>query len=483
MIATTVLTILTLTAGGWQEARQAPVVHVLRIQVGPSGEESGGSFVFTEERSTLSRSSDREVIASFLWDGTPGPHRLVATWRSPDGTLSSSSTIEYVAKDRRFGASWRLSLTPATPLGPWSIEATVDGQPAGRSTFEIVDEAVASVPVKRPLSQSELYTRLSSLAVMLQPVLSNGKRLEPYAGTLGSDGRVYTTVASLDGNDGLQARRLDGGWQEVTNVLAWNRLEDWAVLSSSYDGGDTPLPIASGADAGVGARCYTVETSDAGALVLAEGVITGLAGGASPGAQLLATFHTVHGTPGAPVINEFGEIVGIIGGTGVSGATRLIDVLRFRFDMKATPVVPFSSLHGRGDVSPIALTELRSRGELVSPVIGEAHVLSGGFATGIAREPTVIPVDQRQTFSPGEPRMIVFLTWNPKERLRGMAHLRLYDAQNRLVLQSKPQKADLRKDRATFAYWELGVPGERGVYRADILLDERTMWRGFVRIR
>jgi len=98
-----------------------------------------GTFALTSERSTFNRNDDREVIVLFEWDGVPGAHRLVAQWRSPDSAVTSNSAIDYVARAERFGAYWSLPLSASMSLGTWSIEATVDGVPAGRLTFEVTD--------------------------------------------------------------------------------------------------------------------------------------------------------------------------------------------------------------------------------------------------------------------------------------------------------------------------------------------------------
>ena len=60
---------------------------MLKIFAGPAGKEADGAFVLTEERTIFGRDDDREVIVMFEWDGVPGPHKLVAQWRSPDGSL------------------------------------------------------------------------------------------------------------------------------------------------------------------------------------------------------------------------------------------------------------------------------------------------------------------------------------------------------------------------------------------------------------
>src|SRR5215211_5599406 len=86
-------------------------LRVISISAGPSGADVNGTFALSEERSIFSREADREVYVLFRWEGVPGPHKLVAQWRSPDGSATSSSAIDYVAKDKRFGAYWQLGVT------------------------------------------------------------------------------------------------------------------------------------------------------------------------------------------------------------------------------------------------------------------------------------------------------------------------------------------------------------------------------------
>ena len=56
----------------------------------------------------------------------------------------------------------------------------------------------------------------------------------------------------------------------------------------------------------------------------------------------MAIFLKGTGTPGAPVLNEYGEVIGIVGATDVAGATRAGDVRRFRGQLKGAPIVPFN---------------------------------------------------------------------------------------------------------------------------------------------
>lgn len=150
-----------------EQPQQAPSFRLLRVVSGPRGTTVGNEFRLEQERTIFSRENDTQVVVQFQWDGVPGLHRLGARWRSPGGGASISE-IEYNALGRAFGVAWTLPITPSMPLGTWSIEATIDGLPAGSSTFEIVGAGVvvpapapAPAPAARvPLQPSELFSRL-----------------------------------------------------------------------------------------------------------------------------------------------------------------------------------------------------------------------------------------------------------------------------------------------------------------------------------
>ena len=108
----------------WPHTSLRPV-QVLKVSSGPSGSEVNGNFVLTSERSVFNRNDGREVIVLFQWDAVPGPHRLVAQWRSPDSATTSSSTVNYIAREQRFGAYWSLPLSSSMTLGTWSWNGTM----------------------------------------------------------------------------------------------------------------------------------------------------------------------------------------------------------------------------------------------------------------------------------------------------------------------------------------------------------------------
>ena len=104
------------------------------------------------------------------------------------------------------------------------------------------------------------------------------------------------------------------------------------------------------------------------------------------------------------------------------------------------------------------------------------------ISAGINRGPIVAPADQRTEFSTAEKTFTAFVTWSPQERLKGMMSTKLFTADNRLVSSSKPKKSDLRKQELVLSSWQIPMLRNAGAYRLDVLLDDKVMWRGYVRI-
>lgn len=456
-----------------QPAQASP--HIVKIAAGPAGTEARGEFVLTEERTVFSRTTDREVIVYFQWDGVPGLHKLSAQWRSPDGGTTTSSAFDHTARDRRFGAYWRLTTSPSMQLGTWSIEAMVDGHPAGRFTFEITDANVTpGAPRKVPLTQDQLYERLSRVFFPLRRLAPNGRDLYPAAAYAGGNNALYTALVTLDAVETMQVVRQDGSAMEIRSALGWNRQQGWAVLQGDTAGAE-PLTIASLDSIKVGDRCYTMHAA-AGGRMIVEGAITGYESSSTGARRLLASFVTGPSTPGAPVVNDFGDVIGIaVSSSPEAWRTGTVQV-------PGTAIVPLTSFRWNPASAPQAIVDLRAGGHLVAPLAGDEHVLSGGFARGINRGPIVGPDAQSDQFSITEKQFVVFVTWSPQQRLRGMVALRVHDGDNRLIVESKPKKSDLRKGNLTLSTWTLPMLPSPGTYRTDVLLDGRPIWRGYVRI-
>lgn len=472
--------IAVLVAGspGLAGQQSPPPLHVLKISAGPSGAEVKGTFTLTEERTTFSRTDHREVVVFFQWEGVPGKHKLEAKWRSPDGG-TSTSVIDHTARDRRFGAYWQMPITPAMALGTWSIEATVDGQPGGRLNFDITDAtlppAEPAKPVKRALTHQELYEQLAKSFVVLARATPTGRELDAAGAVVGADGQVFTAVTMLDSAGRLQGVFAGGGTQDLRQVVDLDRQGGWAILAARTDGAgvlrravDTPK---------IGDRCYSMHGTPAGARVLIEGQVTG-----KTTAGLMVAFVSGAGTSGAPVVTEYGELVGILGASVTPEARLLRAAPGATVEFGNIPMIPIASIAARPGAAVSTFDVLRARGDLLEPLVGDTHVLSGGFATSIGRATTVQLEDQRQEFSAKDKEFFIFVTWSPRERLKGQTTFQIYDAKNRLVATGKPTKIDFRKDDLVLSSSRIPVFQELGIYRVEIHLNGKPAWRDYVRI-
>ena len=455
-------------------AQNAPTVQVLKIAAGPSGAEANGVFTLSEERARFSRIEDREVFVHFQWEGLPGTHRLEAVWRSPDGTSTANSVVEYAAKTRRFGAYWRFMLSPTMQLGTWAIEAKVDGEPAGRFTFEVIDSGPpAGTPVRRAMTQAEIYERLSRSYVGFHRDPGGGREADATGGVVVDDATVLTTLLTFDGVASVEALVPGGQRHPIDTIKDASRPAGWALVGAPVAASSALAPAPQ--PPRVGDRCFSMQRSAGGGLVLLEGQITGVA----QGGGWIAAFVNGAATLGAPVTNEFGELLGILGRTptfdmrGVrAGAT---------VEFGHVPIVPLGAVPKRAS-APMTLAELRTKGLVLEPLVGDVHVLSGGFAAEVGRAQVVSLEDQRQEFSAADKEFVVFVTWAPRTRLRGSAVIQVRDSNNQVVAESKPRKLDVREKDLTLFSARLPVFKTPGTYRAEVLLDGKPAWRGYVRI-
>jgi hypothetical protein len=465
---------------------QAPAAassfKLIRVAAGPRGADVGGDFRLEQERATFSRSSDTQVVIQFQWEGTPGLHRLGARWRSPTGGLSISE-IEYNAPGRIFGAVWTLPITPSMPLGAWTIEATIDGLPSGSLTFEIVD-ASAPVPApppsatRRPLTAAELYRRLDSVYVSIERVATRSGLIDRNGGFVIGPSSVVTAFSALDAADRLELIARDGARKEVAVVGLWDRRQDWAVIP--FEAKDASvLPAAPADSANVGDRCFSMESGPSGQRVLSECAIVGRTTADAASAGLVVQFLNGRSVAGAPVLNEHGEVIGMVSGPPAA-SYRGMTVFRVGSDPGAR-VLPFAAIRSPGADPGASVADLKSRNVLMGAVDGRDNILSGGFARQVQRNP-LRAVDQREQFSQADRNIFVFLTWDPRERLRGTMVYRLFDQENRRVVESKPGKVDFKPGNGTFTYWQIPLPPAPGSYRVDVVVGELTLWRGLFRV-
>jgi hypothetical protein len=327
-----------------------------------------------------------------------------------------------------------------------------------------------------------VFERLSRITTVVHRYSAAGRELHSGAALAMPKGVFLTSIAVLDAADRirLDSTGPEAGESPAPTVLAWNREEDWAVLRGGATN-SAPAVVAAD-DVKVGDRCYTIKSGgNSGGRLLLEGQIAGQ----GPGGTWIASFSNGLATPGSPLVNEFGNAIGVVAGgnSDPPGALRLGEPAGPQAETIASTVIPIKLLRGYETASPASLSDLHARGELIPALTGDEHVASGGFAASVSKTGVIpSPVDSRDHFSIQEKGFVLFVNWYPNQRLKGVTTIKMYDARNKLVGQSKPAKRDLKKGEYSWMSWDLPMIQSPGTYRADVLLNDVPAWRGYVRI-
>ena len=93
-------------------------------------------------------------------------------------------------------------------------------------------------------------------------------------------------------------------------------------------------------------------------------------------------------------------------------------------------------------------------------------------------------IEEKYEFARASGQAIVFLTWLPEEKRKGVPTLRLFDLDNHLIIESAgKKKITVTANRLSYSARELDLSKlSPGVYRVDVLLDADTVWRTFFRM-
>jgi hypothetical protein len=430
---------------------------VLSSASGTAGEARNGRFVILDPRTTFHVPADTKIIVSFQWVGTPGKHHLTGIWKGPGGVTSTSS-FDYVAPDREFGGYWSIPVTAEAPEGAWTFEADVEGTPAGTRSFEIVHgdaEAPVTAAAPRPLVP---LTRQEMFALAL------------------------AATVTVEGLDAAGKSITKGPSAETASVLAWDRRRDFAILRVPGVAGVTP-PGQAPALPAVGAPCVTVNAGSDGAYSVTAGDVVGVNDYPDVGTRLSVSLYNSAASPGAPVLDEFGRLVGVVSAGLYPGAGYSITRMAELGQVPPTMVVPLSALSAPAGAPGVTLTELAGKGVFTPAITRSRDVMSAGLAAGILKDGArTQPIDQKSEFSLNEKEMTTFVNSDPKGTIKSLAVVRIYNFDNQLLGETKPLKINLRTGSLSMSIWKFGVPPKEGVYRVDVLLDTDVVWRGYFRV-
>jgi S1-C subfamily serine protease len=484
------LLILSSASGSGQSAPLMKSYRVLRSISGSTGHEDSGHYIIDDPRSVFVAGKDAKVTVYFEWEGRTGPHHFEGLWKGPDGKIVLISDFRYEAKTAQFSGYWSMLLSDATPSGEWNLEARIDGEPAGTHSFVISGSPSAASASGPPLlSSADLYQKAFDTTVTVEKLDADGTQASRASGFWIGEGRLLTAFSAIDGASKLRVLLRDGSQLTTDQVLAWNRWQDWALLKVEHSP-KVWLKRSSATSVKVGDRCVLLEIVAAGAK-LADGSITGKNTFPKTGERLLIASGVTPLSFGGPLLDEYGNYAGILGGGIIPGGdpVRTLSLLsetntNRTIDWETTGLaVPQTVLP---EVPPTAaatsLVDIAARGEMLSPVIKINAVQSATLGVMGPGNTTSLGAYKR-VFSRQDKKPVAQISWQGLQKEKFSCVFRLFNVDNKLVAESKPRDISLNSGKYMTTTWEIPVARiPAGIYRVDLVLSGRTAWREFLKV-
>jgi S1-C subfamily serine protease len=476
---------------------EGPKFRLVRSISGSKGTPQGSRFSMEDPRSVFYIPADHQVIVYMEWDGPIGKHHMEGFWRNPAGKITVMSDIDYEAKSTRFGAYWTLALTEGAEAGNWSLEAHVDGELAGTHAFQILNSAKppGTESSRKMYTPAQLYEWALQASVGIEKFDRTGQKFGEASGFLLEPGWIVTAFECIDGASKLRVTLSDGTKFETDRLAAWNRRQNWAVLKAN----STKLPKLRVADANswsVGDIASYLEIAAEGNRVIANVSIDGKNTFPTAGMRLNVSAGPTDRAVGAALLNEYGEVIGIVAGGLIPGASAVnfyglsMSTLNTgtRSVVRSGLVVPVSLLSGlNAEAAGRPLGVLESNGEFLAPVTAARNVVSGELARSMDKKGGIsYPTEGGDVFSKKDPTLHVYVLWEGREKTKGSLTMRIFDLDNRLLNKDtveKPLKFSLNKGEQKSTTWEIGISTlPPGIYRVDVWLNDAPAWRSFFRV-
>lgn len=485
--------------GGQSGTRQSQPAGFLLIRSvsGSKSEQQGGRFVITDPRTVFSTARDRQVIVYFEWKGTKGKHHIEGRWKGPNGRDVIVSSADYTARQNTFGFYFKLALSKDVQPGLWALNVSIDGEPAGTHTIEIKSGAAAAsaVPKRHYRTPAEIYKMAVGATVSLAKLASDGTVISRGSGFFIRPDTVLTSFDAIDGASALRLVTPDGKPLAVHGVLAWNRVEDWAVLRVPVTP-EIDLKLAPPGSWAVGDDYFSLQMSRAGDRTLVAGTLSGTDDFPHAGRRLHLSYSASQEASGAPILNDYGEVYGIMTFGSLAPGLWSLSALKTGMPMNfsqagslftlqnvlAVPItevqIPAPGSAGR------RLSELQSTRQFIGALRGTENVQWGTVTLASAGGSNEMRTpDTKFNFTRAGGPIQIDLHWYINTKIKSHISLRVYNLQNQLVTESLLKKFHHGRGQRLDTRWKINITQfPPGLYRADVELDEVPVWRVYFQV-
>lgn len=472
----------------------ADAPRLIRSLSGPSGRVAGSKFIFDETRNRFVYPQDKTLTVYFEWEAPPGLHVLTGSWRQPDGRIASiSSDVKIETQSTPLNCYWIFTLTPGLPNGVWTLEVSIDGQPAGSHPFEVAGmeapkpEAApaTSEPPKQP-TVDEIYKAVSPSIVWIYKLDDAGRRVDTSSGFVSAPGRITTAFQAIDSASRLEVEFATGRKVFADSVLGCSCTGDWALLK--LDTGSAPaIPRGKPQDVAVGDRLIVFNV-EANARVIGGIDIAGKRTVKDFGERIQLSPAVAAEAAGGPLLDVFGRVVAILGGSLTPGsrfggrAMNLSTALfnSFSAENAATPI---SLLLDNFTADSKTLAALAKDGTLTVPVTPIPEFMYGGTSADLPKRASDALPREVSDFSTHDQQICVSTLWMRKaKRGKGQVSANVFDVLNHLRVNVEPKKVTLIDTPLRVAFTFAPSSLKPGVYRIDVNWDDQPVWRTFVEI-
>jgi hypothetical protein len=275
----------------------------------------------------------------------------------------------------------------------------------------------------------------------------------------------------------------------VTEVVAWNRRQDWIILKVALDKFAVIEP-APGASWTIGDHCYVLDSPAEGNRVVVETSLIGKQNQGPAGERINIGDTVSRRAVGSPLLNEYGEVIGMVGGNLLPGAAFLEDLAfaaRSNYlgvTSRGTLAVPINLITESG-ATATTISGLANSGQFMPALVSTQAVLSGTLARTINKKVNPPqPIDEKIEFSRADGQGTLLITWLPMEKRKGKPSLRLYDLDNRLINENESKKKiTINPQKISYSTWDFNLGTlSAGIYRFDVAIDGDIVWRTFFRM-
>ena len=479
-------------SGGGAAAVEA-TFRLIRSVSGTKLVQDSARYGVEDPRTVFYVPADKEIIVYFTWEGPPGPHHFEGFWKNPSGRVTMTSDFDYKSEQRRFGGYFRMMPGESPATGVWTLEARIDGETAGSHAFEILiaprPENIDAKPARHLLPPAEIYSRAAAASVRVESINAKGTRRNVGTGFFIARGKLLTAFQVIDGAAKVRVAGPQGGSIEVTEVHTFNRRQDWIILNVPLEGMPSLERDATNA-AAIGDRSFFLDVPAEGSRVLVDTSLIGKQDLGPAGDRLNLSDTVNRRAIGSPLLNEYGEVIGLIGGSLLPGAAFLEDAAfaarshTLGVASRGTFAVPIALVNDTAS-GATTIDGLLRDGQFMPPLASTQSVLSGVLARSVNKKTNPPqPIEERLEFSRSNAQGVLLLTWLPTEKRKGYPSLRVYDLDNRLISETlNKKKITVTPNKLSYSLWDLNLaPLQPGIYRVDVLLDGDFVWRTFFRM-